>query len=317
MNALGTRRDPAEVAGAVASLLSVEVPAIGAGATASRWHTLASWARATAVSVARLAEAHLDATAILGEADLIADQSASLYGVWASGPASTARLSSDGSRLEGIKPFCSGIGIVDRALVSVAASDGTPGTLVEVQTSRLDPPTPWAARALLDTFTGPVDLAECELTRVIATDNWYLTRPGFWHGATGPAACWAGAAAGLADIVMRSPVEDPHGLAACGELDALVSLLHASLAVAGQNADTSFGDVNAAKRQALICRHNVHCAATAISNLFSQHVGPRPFVTNIDVAQRHADLHLYLRQHHGRSDLEALGRLVGNDTHRS
>ena len=33
----------------------------------------------------------------------------------------------------------------------------------------------------------------------MGTPGWYVERNGFWHGAVGPAACWAGRAAGLVD----------------------------------------------------------------------------------------------------------------------
>jgi hypothetical protein len=50
------------------------------------------------------------------------------------------------------------------------------------------------------------------VTRTMAAHcaNWYLTRPGFWHGALGPAACWAGGAIGLIDAVCTLNKRDPH-----------------------------------------------------------------------------------------------------------
>ena len=36
---------------------------------------------------------------------------------------------------------------------------------------------------------------------MVASDDWYLERAGFWHGAGGVAACWAGCAAGLVELL--------------------------------------------------------------------------------------------------------------------
>ena len=33
--------------------------------------------------------------------------------------------------------------------------------------------------------------------------HWYLNRPGFWHGAINPAACWAGGALSLIESALK------------------------------------------------------------------------------------------------------------------
>lgn len=294
----------------ITSLIEEPVPALGGGDTAGRWLSLHRWARLGSVSVARMAEAHLDATAILTEAGLPRDPDAGIYGVWASGPGTTAVLSHDEATLTGTKPFASGLGLVDRALVTVVGPTGEPGCLVEVDTSGLDRPQRWTSGALVDTLTGPADLSSCPVVRVVGVANWYLNRPGFWHGAIGPAACWAGAAAGLVDAALDVDTDDPHRVAACGELYALGTMLESILIIAGDATDADPADRCGANMRALASRHLIERTATTISDLYSRTVGPRPFVTDAETAQRHADLHLYLRQHHGAADLEALGRSV-------
>ena len=77
------------------------------------------------LSLARLAEAHFDAIAILTAAGRRPVGNA-LYAVWASEkPGQALRLQSQGSYLavSGTKPFCSGAGLVDRALVTVGAPE--------------------------------------------------------------------------------------------------------------------------------------------------------------------------------------------------
>jgi len=306
----GANGGSASIKASVVELVDNGVPDLAGGDTATRWDRLYEWARRGSVSAARLAEAHLDATAILAEAGHSADPDASVYGVWASSPGSTATLSKDHTVVRGIKPFCSGVGLVDRALVTVTDLDSEQGCLVEIDTANLKPPPPWAGHALRDTLTGPADLGSCRVVRTIGTADWYLDRPGFWHGALGPAACWAGAAAGLVDAALRDPSEDPHRLAAHGELTALRISMESVLEAAGAATDRDPTDRSKAKQRALASRHIIERTASAIADLYSRTVGPRPFVSDPDVVQRHADLHLYVRQHHGARDLELLGRSV-------
>ena len=51
----------------------------------------------------------------------------------------------------------------------------------------------------------------------------YLTRPGFWHGAIGVAACWLGGARAVAEPLYRR-ASDPHALAHLGAVDAALTL---------------------------------------------------------------------------------------------
>jgi len=303
---INQRRDIELVRDQLCRLVATDVPPIGQGSTSARWLTLYDWARRHDVSVARLAEAHLDAHAILAEAVL--HPSDGLYGVWASGPGSTLQLADDGQSVTGEKQFCSGVGVIDRALVTAASLSEGP-VLLEIDVSSLTPPDPWKSPGLGQTLTGPADLGQCPVLRVVGTSAWYLERPGFWHGAIGPAACWAGAAAGLVDVATGEATDDPHRLAGLGDLMAMEFTLSSLLAAAGRVADGGSGESIDAECIARACRRSVERTASAVSDVFSQIMGPRAFVTSPEVAQRHADLHLYLRQHHGPSELETLGRM--------
>ena len=102
------------------AIVSQELPLPGGGRTSERLRLLAETARED-LSLAKLAEAHWDAVAILAEAGRSAEPDV-LYAVWASeipGQALQLKRTSDGYQLSGTKPFCSGIGMVDRALVTV------------------------------------------------------------------------------------------------------------------------------------------------------------------------------------------------------
>lgn len=296
----------------VAWLVADPPPPPGAGGTARRWLALHHWARTGPVSIARLAEAHLDATAILHEASTGPAPDAELYGVWASGGAADDLIFTPGDgTISGVKRFCSGLGIVDRALVTALDRHGDTW-LVDAELtagpSLRAEPGPWTTPALADTATGSVRVRRHPAAPV-AGPGWYLDRPGFWHGAVGPAACWAGAAAGLADRAEELAGDDPHQRAAQGELRAWDHTCRALLDAAGDASDAAPDDGPAARYRALATRHAIERAATAMADRFSQAFGPRPFVTGGDTAQRLADLHLYLRQHHGDRDLAQLALL--------
>ena len=101
------------------------LPKPGSGGTPTRFGALADWA-ARDLSLARLAEGHVDALAILAEADLEPNSGAT-YGVWAARPragGATAYLAADGWHVSGVKPFCSGGTRIDRALVTAECEDG-------------------------------------------------------------------------------------------------------------------------------------------------------------------------------------------------
>lgn len=138
--------------------------------------------------------------------------------------------------------------------------------------------------------------------------NWYLDRVGFWHGACGPAACWAGAAVGLVDAAELATDDDPHRRAHLGALRAHAWALAAVLRAAGDEIDRDPTDVTAARSRAVALRQTVERAVDDILDRVGRSLGPRPFVGDAVVSQRWSDTHLYVRQHHAERDLEVLGR---------
>lgn len=298
----------------VASLVDDGVPPLGGGDTAARWERLHTWARTGSVSVARLAEAHVDALSIIAEAGFSASGvSDALYGVWASGgPGSGPAFDRHGGTITGIKPFASGIGVVDRALVTADDEEG--GTwLVEVD---LAPASTWhqssdrwTTTAMADTATGEVTFRNHPVVRTVGGDGWYLRRAGFWHGAIGPAACWGGAAAGVVDLVDRDQTRDPFRRRSRGAMRAEAAGILALLRWAADLADRSFDDQPEAQYRAIAVRSLIERSCTHIVDELGRAWGPRPFVTDESTAQRVADLQLYVRQHHGDADLVALGSL--------
>ncbi|MGH3755981.1 MAG: acyl-CoA dehydrogenase family protein, partial [Pseudonocardiaceae bacterium] len=222
---------------------AIDLPQPGGGSTAQRWAALADWGRHD-LALARLAEGHTDALAILAEADRL-PAPAMLYGVWAArsgGTGARLRRAPGGLLLGGRVRFCSGARSVDRALVVADPPPDGPGDpqLVEVALAdarvhrRLET---WRTAAMDAADTQDVDFDDVPVgpDAVVGEPGWYTARCGFAMGGAGVAAVWWGGATGVLDRVLGhlpdSP--DPHQLAHLGELHAL---LEASGALLGRTA---------------------------------------------------------------------------------
>lgn len=312
---------------------SLDLPLPGRGRTAERHMRLFDIARRQPVSVARLVEAHTDATAILAEGDR-APRPGALYGVWASaGPSDDACVrqrtpahvvwSMTDLVIVGTKPFASGLGCVTRALVtaSLGGAAGRPASvLVDVDVRSANTvtfdTTHWSTPALADAATGAVAFRDHPVGEqdIVGAPGWYLDRAGFWHGACGPAACWAGAAAGLVDAAESLVDDNPHRRAHLGALRSDLWALEAVLVTAGDQIDAQPTDTTAGHRRALAVRHHVERTVADVLDRFGRAFGPRPFAHDADLNQRWLDTHLYTRQDHGERDLEQLGRLGDGST---
>ncbi len=288
------------------------LPLPGRGDTAARHLALLEIGR-TDLSLARLAEAHTDALAIIAEAGRAARAQA-LYGVWASdspGAALTAERHADGGwQLDGIKPYCSGALLADAALVS--ARDGDAVRLFDVA---LDQPgiaareSTWATPALADTDTRTVAFTRVRVDeeRVLGDDNWYLTRPGFWHGAIGPAACWAGGAASLLDAAAALNRKDPHARAHLGAMQAIGWGMSALLEASGREIDADPRDARQQARvRALKLRHLIERWCSELLDRFGRATGPQLLAHDARCARQHMALTLYIRQCHAERDLATI-----------
>ena len=289
----------------------LDLPLPGQGHTPQRLRALLEIAR-TDLALARLAEPHADAIAILREAGAEPKPGA-LYAVWASEiPGRTLRLI-DG-KLFGKKMFCTGASLVDRALVTIAEPEPR---LADIDLRAFPDliafdESEWVTSAFSETHTATVTFNGLPIPGhdLIGPPNWYLTRPGFWHGACAPAACWAGGAIGLVDYAKeRTRATSPHALAHLGAMEAAAWLLRASLDAAAAETDREPSDTAAAQKRALILRHIVEQACTEILFRFGRALGPRPLAFDRDMSDRCQQLTLYIRQSHAESDLEELGRL--------
>lgn len=294
------------------------LPAPGAGRTAERLAALARLAAAD-LPLARLAEAHLDAVTILHEAGREPAPGAA-YGVWASdAPHARLCLESDGRVrvVHGSKAFCTGAGLVDRALVTVHDDDESVHLIdIDARPPALAVDTSaWVSTAFVETNTATitVDRLEVSADGFVGRTGWYLDRIGFWHGALAPAACWAGGAIGLVDHCVqlaRRRAPDDHLASHLGVLDTTRWELDAILRAGGDDLDARPHDPRHAVTLAHRFRSSVERAVSAVLDHATRSQGPRLLANDPWASQRVAELQLYVRQHHDRRDHATLGRLA-------
>lgn len=292
----------------------LDLPDPGGGDTRRRFGALRRLAAKEDLSVARLAEAHCDAAAITHEAGRSLPPG-TLAGVWASkfkGSGINARPDGDGWRLTGTLRFCSGASLLDLALVDASIDDGHGRYqlfLVPLGEGGVHFDTDsWAAAGLAATATGRVDMdIRVDDSAPIGDRGYYLDRPGFWHGAVGVAACWAGGAEGV-HTAGRLTVggEDPHAAANIGRSAAACWAMEAVLDQAADEIDRH--PERSVMPMALTVRHLVAAHCRDIIDAVQRATGPGPFAFDGDFAQRVADVRLYIEQHHHEADLAEIGR---------
>ena len=297
------------------------VPLPGRGDTLGLWSTLASLA-AVDLTVGRVVEPHLDALAILDQGGLAPPAADCTWGVWAAhapGSRLEATWTDDGVfRLHGTKPWCSLAQHVDHAVVTAHTSDTTRRAFVVDlghPGATHDDASGWVSRGLRDLVSVATHYDAVPATPV-GQDDWYLQRPGFAWGGMGVAACWYGAAVGLARTLAvacgrREP--DQVALMHLGAVDARLHAARAVLAEAAASVDAGLADGAAGALLAARVRGVVATTAEEVLTRVGHALGPGPLTTDAAHAARTADLTVYLRQHHAERDEAALGRaaLVG------
>jgi alkylation response protein AidB-like acyl-CoA dehydrogenase len=290
------------------------LPLPGRGETLLRWRALAEVA-ARDLGLVKLYEGHTDALAVLAELNAPAAPAGSRWGVWAAEPPDArviATTTRDGRLLlNGTKAWCSGADAVTHAVITawldgehiLAAVDMRQPTSISTSTEH------WRAVGMRATASGDVRFDGATAIQVGQPHD-YVKRLGFWQGGAGIAACWYGAAAGIAqglrERVARRP--DPYGLAHLGAIDVALSgaafILRETAARIDARPDADI------KREALRARLAVEEAATIVMTRAGRALGAGPLCRDERFARAMADLPVFLRQSHAERDLAALGESV-------
>ena len=289
-----------------------------------RWRLLAGLGR-TDLVLARLVEGHLDAIAILAEAGR-EPVSGAVYGVWASASGRTGlRLDRSGvaGSLDGTMRFCSGAGLLDRALVIARDADDQVLVLdIDALDGRVAPvPGTWPALGM--DASDSLDVAVHDLpvrpADALGPPGWYVERTGLHLGGIGVAAVWLGGAHGLLDATaaaLRVVGADDHQRAHIGAVvvaleSAAAVLVESSRRLDGCPRDPETGlpqlpDGELA-RVALGCRSAVEAAVGVALARLPRVAGPVLLARDGEYVHRLADLEVFVRQHHGERDLARLG----------
>jgi len=307
-----------------------EVPALGSGQSWRRLQFMMRIARRD-LGLARLLEGHLDALQILSEHHR-EPETQHLYGIWASGgpndslalntaPTEDDRRSETRLLLNGSKPFCSGADLVDRALIYVYPSE----QLIEVPVRNAAAsgratfdPGQWKTAAFSETHTWTLrfDSQPIHPDDFIGEPHWYFRRPGFAHGAIGPAACWLGGALGLMAVLQKEVLKNAHAEAHYGAMISTCVAMQASLKWAAEGIDADPENRRGESFiRALAVRHQIEQGCSDIMTRFGRTLGPRPYAFDTQTARRIAELTLYVRQSHAEKDLAELGASVEQSQH--
>jgi len=294
----------------------------------------------TDIPLGRLVEGHVDAIRILAQAQRapIAD---ARYAVWASQSQATgiaARAARGGWRLDGTLRFASGVGVVDRALVSVLV-DSSERLLLDLDVGDWSADeSAWQTTAMAVSRSHTIVLTDvcADASAQVGPAGFYLGRPGFFPGGAGVAAVWAGGAARLADLVHDyvavgppSPVRSRR----LGQVRTELAAMHAVLVAAGPVLGTADatgpagcgagrgssagepagragedrpGDLRAVSTEV---RAGVAAAVRRVVELVRDLAGPAGRAYAQDLTHAIDDLDLYVRQQNPDTDSEYLGDL--------
>ncbi|WP_437342760.1 acyl-CoA dehydrogenase [Pseudomonas putida] len=290
------------------------LPLPGHGRTLERWRALARVAGCD-LGLAKLYEGHTDALAVLAECGAAQHAHDGIWGMWAAEPpdARAHIVARHGERvqLQGRKAWCSGALQIDRALLTAWENDQPQLVAIELShPSQRIQAEQWQAVGMASTASVTVEFDNSP-GLAIGTPGQYLSRPGFWQGGAGIAACWYGAAEALAGYLREhcnKPRPDPHADAHLGAVDAALYGARAALRECAAWIDQHSQDD--ASFEVRRTRAQIEQAVEQVIQHVGRALGATPFCRSSHFARLSADLPVYLRQSHAERDLAELGQQV-------
>lgn len=272
----------------------------------------------TDIPLARLVEGHVDALRILSVAGR-APVSGALYGVWASRSQQTGvsvRSVGGEFRLDGTLRFASGAGVIDRALIP-AWPDADHHLLLDLPVAQWPADgSGWVtgAMAVSRSHTVTVEDVAVGVDAQVGDLDFYLSRPGFFPGGVGVAACWAGGAARVVDrlVARMTPPLSPSVRARLGRIRTDLVAAAAALRGAADRLDATLPrhqPMGHEDWQALATetRAVVADAVTRILEQARRVAGPAGLALDEDLTRARADLDLYVLQQSADGDAAVLG----------
>ncbi|MFF2385638.1 acyl-CoA dehydrogenase [Streptomyces sp. NPDC058108] len=268
--------------------------------------------------VARLAEGHLDAAAILQELGHPLPAAGERWGVWAArppGPGVHATRAARGWRISGVKPYCSGAHSCTHALVTAEAHDGYRLFAVALDRPAARPVEgTWPAIGMAGSDSLDMSFSNA-CARAVGEVEEYLTRPGFQHGGIGVAACWLGGAhavaAALYERASGGGRMNEHMAAHLGTIDMLLHTADEVVRGAGEDIDIDpLDERRNARARSLRVRALIEKVCTEVLDHVGRATGAGPLCRDERHARAVADLTVYIRQHHAEVNLAELGRLA-------
>lgn len=294
-----------------------QLPMPGEGHTLERWRALSAVGQFD-LSLTKLYEGHTDALAILAEIgqDGMAVPSGA-WGVWAAeNPAARVVIHLDdggGAVLAGQKFWCSGAVTGDHALLTAWEPGSAAPQLVAValdQSGVSIDADKWKAVGMAASMSVNVSFDGAK-AQLVGKPGEYLSRPGFWHGGAGIAACWYGGALGMASVLRKSLLatgtHDAGGykMASLGKVELALQETAATLREAAAWIDER--PLLDSSRMALKARLSAERCAKLVLEEVGKAMGATPFCLSEKFATAAADLPVFLRQSHADRDFAALG----------
>lgn len=293
-----------------------QLPLPGGGQTLERFSRLAQVAGHD-LRLCKLFEGHTDALAIIAELRSPLPPLGSLWGMWAAEPPTAkVRVRREGHRLvvDGRKAWCSGAAVVSHGLLT-AWDEEDRQQLVAVEMHQPGVRATddgWNAVGMAATGSVEVVFQNAQGIAVGGPGD-YLSRPGFWQGGIGIAACWYGAAQRLGEALRAQCAKhaELHALAHLGAVDSALNSAACVLRASAEQIDRDpTTDARQLAQQARAC---IEDTVEQVIRHVGRAVGAGPYCKDPHFAQLMADLPVYVRQSHAERDLDALGKQVAGE----
>ena len=308
---------------AASGILGMTAPEPGSGeerpvSFEREWRALRAVARADG-SVGRILDGHFNAVervSVLAPEPLRSAELEAVaaggrrLGVWGADPVpgegESARLVEGGSRVSGVKTFCSGSTGLDRAVVLVWGEDGSPGpplvAFVDLSEGAEVDKRWFRGQGMRSSESHRVVFEGARVLAVLGGPGELLREPYFSRDAVRTAVTWAG----IADLAVDSALDVLAAKSAGREPDDLVSLAAGRLLTAQGTIDRwlEFAAARAdADPEASLSgyatglREAVASACRTILDEAARAVGSHPFATAGPLDRARRDLELFLLQH--------------------